>query len=327
MIKLLAKNKTFIVGFAYVAILITLSLANTILNDSNIRAVSIYMDDKANVVDAPPYKPFTHWFIAGSDSGGRDLLHMVIHGAKFTIGIALLIAILRVLFSLVFGSILGVYFQKYIRWFGKIFDPISVIPLTLVAYFVLFNVLIFGSEGSAYPFWERAMFEIAILTFYAVPTLAIYQANEIKKLHNEEFMEAAMVLGGSKLHKLKVHIFPHLKENIFIILMQQYIQVLIVLAHLGVLELFFGGTYVDSSGKVYSVAYEWSGLIGLYYSHMRLNPWLPFVPILFLGLTILSAQMMLNGFKEVVNKRTLYPTKIGETRNHLSKKIKREVEL
>lgn len=220
MIKLLLKNKTFMIGFSFVAILLVSSLTNTIFNDSQIRTVPMYMDNQANIVDTPPYQPFTHWFIAGSDSGGRDLLHMLIHGAKFTIGIALLIAFLRVLFSIIFGAIVGVYFRKYIRWFEKIFDPITVIPLTLVANFVLFSVLVFGSLGSEYPFWQRAMFEIGILTFYAVPTLAIYQANEIKKLFNEEFMEAAMVLGGSNLHKLRKHIIPHLKENLFIILIQ-----------------------------------------------------------------------------------------------------------
>lgn len=293
------------IGFSFMTILLALSMANTIFNDSDIRQVSIYMDDQANVVDSPPYKPFTHWFIAGSDSGGRDLLHMIIHGAKFTIGLALIIAILRVFFSLVFGSILGVYFKKYILWLDKIFNPITVIPLTLVASFVLFNVIIYDGFDTGFPFWKKALFQTGILTFYAVPTLAIYQANEIKKLYNAEFMDAAMVLGGGNLHKLKTHIFPHLKENLFIILIQQYIQVLVVFAHLGVLDIFFGGTFKDSDENTYSVSYEWAGLIGSYYENLSAYPWLPLVPVLFLSLTILSAQMMLSGYKVAKNKKRL----------------------
>ena len=325
MIKGLVRNKTFLIGFSFVSILLVLSMANTLFNDGNIRTVSVIMDDNANLVDAPPYEPFTHGFIAGSDSGGKDLLHMVIHGAKFTIGIAFIIAVLRILFSMVFGAVLGVYFQKYIRWFEKIFDPITVIPLTLVAFMVLYRVMVYDGMGSPFSFWERAMFEIAILTFYAVPTLTIYQANEIKKLHQEDFMEAALVLGGSKWHKLRVHILPHLKENLFIILMQQYIQVLVVLAHLGVLGIFFGGTFMDSDGKAYSVSYEWSGLIGDTYSRMVTYPWQPLVPILFLGLTILSAQMMLNGFKEVMNNKPLYVKGGDNPRTHLVKKNKSNI--
>lgn len=320
MIKLLVRNKTFIIGFSFVAILLALSIGNTVFNDGQIRTVSIIMDDQANIVDAPPYEPFTHGFIAGSDFGGKDLLHMVIHGAKFTIGIAFLIACLRVVFSLALGSVLGVYFQKYIRWFEKLNDPITVIPLTLVAYFVLFQVVVFNGMGSPHSFWERTLFQVGILTFYAVPTLAIYQANEIKKLHHEEFMEAANVLGGSKWHKLRKHILPHLKENLFIILMQQYIQVLVVLAHLGVLEIFFGGTFMDSDGKAYSISYEWAGLIGNSYNSMITHPWLPLVPIVFLGLTILSAQMMLSGFKDVLDNKHRYVMKEAKSKSRYFKK-------
>ena len=311
-------------GFSFVFIMLVLSIANTIFNDGEIRTVSIYMDNNANVVDKPPYAPFSHWFIAGSDSGGRDLLHMIIHGAKFTIGIAFIIAVLRLFISMILGSIIGVYFHKYIRWFEKIIDPITVIPLTLVAYFVLFNVIIYGGFDSPFPFWKRALFEIGILTLYAVPTLTIYQANEIKKLHNEEFMEAAMVLGGGKLHKLKTHILPHLKENLFIILVQQYIQVLVVLAHLGVLKLFFGGTFMDSDLNKYSVSYEWSGLIGESYDNLAGNPWLPLVPILFLGLTILSAQMMLNGFKDVIQKKAFLISKVDNSNKYLTKRLEKQ---
>ena len=303
LIKLLAKNKTFTFGFSFIAILLLISLANTIFNDGQVRTVPLYIDSSEDRLEVPPYKPFTNWFIAGSDTGGRDLLHMIVQGAKFTIGMALLIAILRVLFSLIVGSVLGVYFQKYIWCFEKIFNPITVIPLTLVACFVLFSVMLYRGFESPFPFWERALFQTAILIFYAVPTLAIYQANEIKKLHSEEFMEAAMVLGGGKLHKLRKHIFPHLKENLFIILIQQYVQVLVVLAHLGVLNIFFGGTFQDAEDNVYSVSYEWSGLIGSYYENLTAYPWLPLVPILFFSLTIISAQMMLNGFITVVEQK------------------------
>ena len=305
LIKLLVRNKTFMIGFVFVAVLLILSIANTIFNDGEVRTVPLYTDSSKGELEAPPYGPFTHWFIAGSDTGGRDILHMIIQGAKFTIGIAFIIAALRVVFSVIFGAILGVYCQKYLRWIEKAINPITVIPLTLVSFLVLFNVLVIGSFEVDFPFWKRALFEVVFLAFYAVPTLAVYQANEIKKLHREEFMEAAMVLGGGKLHKLKTHILPHLKENILVILMQQYVQVLIVLAHLGVLKLFFGGTILDSDQNAYSVSYEWSGLIGSYYDNLVAYPWLPLIPILFLSLAILSAQMMLNGYKTVAEQRRL----------------------
>ena len=82
---------------------------------------------------------------------------------------------------------------------------------------------------------------------------------------------------------------------------------------------------MDSDGKAYSVSYEWSGLIGDTYSRMVTYPWQPLVPILFLGLTILSAQMMLNGFKEVMNNKPLYVKGGANPRNYLVKKNKSNI--
>ncbi len=81
---------------------------------------------------------------------------------------------------------------------------------------------------------------------------------------------------------------------------QQFIQVLIVLSHLGVLNLFFGGTYVDygGGGPPKSMYYEWSGLVGVYFRSLNFHPWIALVPIAFFALTILAAQLMLNGLKK-----------------------------
>ena len=299
MFKYVVRNKSFMTGFLFLSVLILLSIGNTLLNDGEIRQETFISDENGNILDAPPYPPLTV-FPLGSDLEGYDLLHMMIEGAKITIGIALFIAVLRIVVGLLIGSLLGVYARRWIGLFEKVFSSFTLIPLTLVAAFLLHNVLVMQMDGFANPFWKRALFEVFILTIYAVPTLAIFQANEIKRLYGEDFMEAAQVLGGGGWHKMKVHILPHLKENLLQLSIQQFIQVLIVLAHLGVLDLFFGGTFIDFSGggPPKSMYYEWSGLVGTYFRSLAFDPWIALVPIAFFTLTILAAQLMLNGLKK-----------------------------
>ncbi len=286
-------------GFLFLSVLMLLSIGNTLFNDGEIRRDAFLSDENGTIIAAPPYPPFTV-FPLGSDLEGYDLLHMMIEGAKITIGIALMIAVLRIALGLLIGSLLGMYARRWIAPFEKIFSSFTLIPLSLVAAFLLHNVLMMQPDGFENPFWQRALFEVFILTIYAVPTLAIFQANEIKRLHDEDFMEAASVLGGGPRHKMKVHIFPHLKENLMQLSIQQFIQVLIVLSHLGVLNLFFGGTYVDygGGGPPKSMYYEWSGLVGVYIRSLNFHPWIALVPIAFFTLTILAAQLMLNGLKK-----------------------------
>ena len=299
MFKWIIRSKSFMAGFLFLSVLMLLSIGNTIFNDGEIRRDAFLSDGEGTIIDAPPYPPFTV-FPLGSDLEGYDLLHMMIEGAKITIGIALMIAVLRIALGLLIGSLLGMYARRWIAPFEKVFSSFTLIPLTLVAAYLLVHVLTMQPDGFANPFWKRALFEVFVLTIYAVPTLAIFQANEIKRLHEEDFMEAASVLGGGAWHKMKVHIFPHLKENLMQLSIQQFIQVLIVLSHLGVLNIFFGGTFVDygTGGSPKSMYYEWSGLVGTYFRSLNFHPWIALVPIAFFTLTILAAQLMLNGLKK-----------------------------
>ncbi|MGR5910730.1 ABC transporter permease subunit [Bacillus pacificus] len=60
-----------------------------------------------------------------------------------------------------------------------------------------------------------------------------------KKILNEEFIEAATILGGSKFHLAIKHIFPNIFPILIIVMMQQFVQTLIIFSHFGILELFF----------------------------------------------------------------------------------------
>ena len=290
-------------GFLFLSVLMLLSIGNTVFNDGEIRHDAFLSDGNGTVIDVPPYPPFSV-FPLGSDLRGYDLLHMMIEGAKITIGVALLIVVLRMAMGLLIGSLLGMYARRWIAAFEKVFSSFTLIPLTLVAAFLLDSVLTMQPDGFTNPFWKRALFEVFVLTIYAVPTLAIFQANEIKRLHEEDFMEAARVLGGGAWHKMKVHIFPHLKDNMWQLSIQQFIQVLIVLSHLGVLNIFFGGTYIDyaTGESPKSMYYEWSGLVGTYFRSLNFHPWIALVPIAFFTLTILAAQLMLNGMKAATER-------------------------
>ena len=109
---------------------------------------------------------------------------------------------------------------------------------------------------------------------------------------------------------------------------QQFIQVLIVLSHLGVLNLFFGGTFVDygAGGPPKSMYYEWSGLVGTYFRSLNFHPWIALVPIGFFTLTILAAQLMLNGIKKASEqveeeKKTRHPQSLLLQDNYGSEEL------
>ncbi|CAM4193439.1 peptide ABC transporter permease [Bacillus manliponensis] len=303
MIKYVIKEKTFLIGFSFIFVLLAASIGNTLFNDGKIRQVPIMYQD-GEVVGAPPFPP-SFQFLLGTDEAGYDLLHVIVQGAKFTIGLSACIAIKQVVCAVVVGVGIGTFLKRWSSKLESFFDSFTIVPLTIIAYFLLINVLTMPMKGFQQPFYQRALFEMFILTILAVPTTAFYVVNEVKKLFTKEFVEAASVLGGSKLHLVRKHIFPYLLPSLLILLVQQFNKVLLVLAHLGVLKMFFGGTVIDYSPQQEppkTLSFEWSGLIGDKFSMIFIHPWIALVPIVFFSLTVIAANLVLMGLQNAMEK-------------------------
>ncbi len=89
-----------------------------------------------------------------------------------------------------------------------------------------------------------------------------------------------------------------------LVFFQQFTQTLTILLHLGLLEIFFGGTvkFLGPIEEIESYTHEWSGLIGVYFRSLTVNPWIPLVPITFFGLTIFSGNMIVKSIEEAMMK-------------------------
>ncbi|PEI98605.1 ABC transporter permease [Bacillus pseudomycoides] len=298
--KYIKRDKKFWFSILFLVVLVGLSIGNTLWNGGHIRQVSLQYDVQGNV-EAPPFSPSSK-FLLGTDRKGYDLLHLVIEGAKWTIGISAFIAMMRVVLGVFLGVILGTYVKRGFSKIEAFFDSFTVIPTVMIAYFFLQFATSFANGEETTSFFERASFQVILLVALAVPTISLYVANEVRKLQKEEFIDAARILGGSRRRIVVKHLFPHLYMTFVLVLMQQFIQTLIIFLHLGLLEVFFGGTVSFGRTEVDSYTHEWSGLIGVYFRSLSVHPWIPLVPITFFGLTIFSGNMIVRSIEDAIAK-------------------------
>ncbi|PFK31918.1 peptide ABC transporter permease [Bacillus cereus] len=298
--KYIKRDKKFWFSILFLVVLVGLSIGNTLWNGGHIRQVSIQYDAQGNV-EAPPFAP--SWkFLLGTDRKGYDLLNLVIEGAKWTIGISVFIALMRVVLGVFFGVILGTYVKRGFSKIEAFFDSFTVIPTVMIVYFFLQFATSFANGEETTSFFERASFQVILLVVLAVPTISLYVANEVRKLRKEEFIDAARILGGSRRRIIVKHLFPHLYMTFVLVFMQQFIQTLIIFLHLGLLQVFFGGTVSFGGTEVDSYTHEWSGLIGVYFRSLSVHPWIPLVPITFFGLTIFSGNMIVRSIEDAIAK-------------------------
>ncbi|MED1090796.1 ABC transporter permease [Bacillus paramycoides] len=310
------KDVRFWLGITFLSALMIVSIGNTLFFDGNIRELTMMYNEKGEL-EAAPFSPSSKfWF--GSDAKGRDLVQLIIEGAKWTVGASIVIAFLRVAIGGVIGLLLGMYSKRSFPVISSFFDPFSIVPMVMISYFMLNEVLTFDSGEEVVPLYLRVAFQILVLACLAVPTVMLYIAQEVKRIKKEEFILAATVLGGSKWQRLKRHIWPHMLPSFLLLVAQQFVSTLLLLLHLGLLQLFFGGTITFSGMDPDSVTKEWTGLIGQNFRHLTTHTWIVLIPIAFYSMTILSGNLISNSMQDAI--------KLGNVRRANRKKEEVKVE-
>ncbi|PLS17675.1 peptide ABC transporter permease [Bacillus sp. M6-12] len=301
MMRLLWKDRAFVFSIGFLSLLLILSVLNSFFNDGEIWVTRLLIDEKTrDIIGSPPFPPsWNHPF--GTDKNGYDMLHIIIQGSKYTIGFGLLITLLRISLSFLLGSFISAYTPRLIPIGKMIAEPFTIVPQTIIVYFLLVSVLFndsFTSEFS-HSLGARLGFQTAVMSLVSLPVLTSQFASLMKKQWDQEFIESSRVLGGSKFHILIKHIIPNMRDSAILLFLQQFIQVLGLMAHLGVLSLFLGGTKTQD---MTSVTYEWSGQIGVAFRYLVGYPWIAMTPIIFFSLTILALSLILASVKKAFER-------------------------
>lgn len=313
MFKQLLKRPLFWFGFIYIVGWLIASLLYMWIGHNHIPLGHLTYNAAGKIIERSPYSPIEHPPL-GTDAFGRDVFAIMLIGAKFTLGICILIALLRVILA----SVLGVGLRLYIPRIGRaILTPLenmSYFPITLLAFFFLKWVLLDDGNGGihdngfTYSFWVRTWIDMAFLTVLALPTTTQAIFNETGNILSKDFIDSARVLGGGKFHLFWKHIKPYLTPQFLLILTREFIQVLLVLAHLSILNIVMGGSVVRETllkglALPYTPTNEWSSLIGSWWHFVWSSyPWLPYIPIIAVTLSIMSAKAILICMEDIIEK-------------------------
>ncbi|MRH44001.1 ABC transporter permease subunit [Aquibacillus halophilus] len=302
------KNPKFLFGFVVITSMVTYSFIHSLIREVPVEQFVLIYDDEGNLLSSKPHPP-SEYVVLGTDRLGYSILDQLLTGAKYTILFAGVIAFLR----MAIGFLLAVPYALFIkeRWrkgIEKIIDSMHFLPLTIIAIVILRPVLMGSTSGFNYSFTERMLIQAIILTLLVVPLVTVLIGGEIKLLMEREFIASAKVLGGNTKHVVWRHLMPHLGSKLGIIFGQQFIQVLLVLIHLGLFNLFLGGTSVMYNAVYrapeHSVTFEWSGLISSTREAMMTGHHWIIVPVFIAFIiVIISMQLIVEGIQDVQQER------------------------
>ncbi|MDX8342506.1 ABC transporter permease subunit [Rossellomorea sp. YZS02] len=302
------RNKLFMTGFLFIFLMLMGSLMYGWFFDNDIPIANLRFTEDG--VKGPPYSPWEYPPF-GTNNLAESMFHILLIGAKFTLGVAFLVAALRFVISSVWGTLSELYLPRVNERVRPFLEAFYYYPVTLIAYLMLYWVLfedgMFNGTDSefTYGFGTRVIIEILVLTLAAVPITSLTISKEVNLILKKEFMDSVQILGGNRRHILMKHILPFLKPQLVVIFLREMIQVLILLAHLGILGIFFGGGTMKEDlfqNMVFvSLSNEWSGIIGNNFQFLFTTYWwIAICPIFLLTLTVLAFKLMLEGYQSVV---------------------------
>ncbi|WP_347549055.1 hypothetical protein ABFG93_16230 [Pseudalkalibacillus hwajinpoensis] len=264
--------------------------------------------DEQGTYHAPPHPPGDGVLLLGSDTHGHPILSMLIVGAKYTVLVTALIAFLRVLI----GYALSI---PYMFWLGNrskriinnIADGMQFLPLSLISYILLVNVLIFNSGQRVLAesvMVSNIVLEVSILILFAVPVVLNTIGREADEILRREYAQAAILLGRSKSRLYFRHITVHLFPKLVQLFGQQMIQALQVLLHLGVFRILLGGGLRGRTEALQSLTYEWTAMFETMRMGIMTERYWLIAPVLVLYvLLIFSIQAIVRSIIEIQQQK------------------------
>ncbi len=181
---------------------------------------SAVQGDLANRLQPPSA---AHWM--GTDELGRDILSRVIFGARITLMIVLLVAVVAAPLGLLIGTVAG-YFGG---WIDRILMGLTDIFLSLPRL-----IMALAFVAALGPGIENAVIAIAITAW---PVYARIARAEVLTFRNAEFLDAVRVQGASSARIITLHVMPLCMSSTIVRVTLDMAGIILTAAGLGFLGL------------------------------------------------------------------------------------------
>lgn len=250
--------------------------------------------------------PPSETYLLGTDSGGRDILSVIMSGAKNTFFIAFLATILRFLLAVpiayfaAFGERIS---KRLIVIFSTIF---SAIPSLVICIMILK-----ANAISELSLWPSMLIFLLVFTIVGWGRLASTMEEKINDVLKQDFIQGEVAIGKSKFAIAVRNVLPHIMPSIIIHIFLEIALVLLLLAQLGVFEVFVGNKQVYAVKTIGNVSRtnfnffpEWGAMLAATKRSIRDNSfWLSIYPLLAFSISIIGFNLLGQGLNHELNKR------------------------
>lgn len=268
----LLKNKTAVLGFIIILLMILLAVFADVLFDYD---EVVIKQNYAEMCQGPSAKhPF------GTDELGRDILARVVHGTRVSLSIGFAATIMASILGGAIGAISGFYGKHVDMIISRIMDMLMAIPGTLLAIAIVAAL-------------ESSMQNLILaLTISSIPKFARITRGAVMTVKDSEHIEAARAIGARNSTIIIHHVLPNCLAPILVEL-----TISISFAILTISGLSFLGLGIAAPTP------EWGSMLSSARTYIRDYSYMTFFPGLAIMLTILAFNLLGDGLRDALDPR------------------------
>ena len=264
------ENKTAVISFIVIVLMILAAAAAPLLTP--------YTENEMDLMNrlAPPSAAH----LLGTDEGGRDVLTRLLYGAR----VSLLIGVVPALLSLALGALLGVT----AGYRGGVWDAVimRVADVTLAFPSMLLAMVMMYALGGGI---LNVFLTLTLVNWANVARVVRAQALQLR---NSEFTEAARLAGVSRDRIMRRHILPNCLPTLLVLFTLNIPASILTESSLSFLGL---GIQPPNA--------SWGLMINTGRQFIYNAPWLCFVPGAAIMLIVLAFNFLGNGLLDVLDPR------------------------
>ena len=313
MLYALNRSPTGIVGLTLVLIFIAMGLLGPVIAPYKYNELLIYRDPGYRFIPPGGRGPGGEVFLLGTDDYGRDMLSLILYGARTSLMVAVLVMLIGAPIGIVLGLISGYYGGKVDEVIMRITDIFLAFPgLILAIGFAatlpdrlrafleanpwLQNILLtlFALDPSDAPRLANLLSVVIAIVIVWWPTYTRIVRGNTLSVRENVFVEAAKAMGMSSWGIMFRHILPNIMAPIIVILTLDIGTVILVEAGLSYLGIGAQPPIADWGRIVYD------GSRWLYRGYW----WLSLLPGLFILLTVLGFNLLGDALRDILDPKT-----------------------
>jgi oligopeptide transport system permease protein len=267
------KNKIAFAGAVIFFIIVMMAIAAPAFSPYN------YYSHDADSIFLKPVSE-GHWF--GTDEFGRDLFVRVWMGARISLAIGILAAIIQMVIGTLYGGMAGLFGGLADEAMMRLADALYSIPDLIL---IVLVTLMMGNSGFSV---------VLALSLTGWTSTARVVRGQTLMLKEMDFVKAAKVFGAGRWYIMFKHILPNCSGQILASLMLNVPSAIFAESTLSFLGL--GIKPPEAS---------WGTLVneGFKYSNITYHPWVIFLPLFFIAITMISLNILGDEFKKALDSK------------------------